>query len=207
MAKALELQLQHQSFQWIVRVDTLWDWLVWSPCWPRDSQESSPIPQFENIHSLVLSILYGPALSLWSKLGLTVGSVLVWRPYIKADWLKKISVCHFQHLLREAWGLILSLWTGFLLETLKVKTHLPILHLRIHPPPSQANIHLRFLSSQISLGLPHWRHILYHLSHQGSHLNLQPWSMWPSLQDWLRNWWIPVKNKQTRKGERSEFGV
>ena len=30
MAKVLELQ--HQSFQWIFRVDFLWDWLVWSPC-------------------------------------------------------------------------------------------------------------------------------------------------------------------------------
>ena len=31
MAKVLELQLQHQSFQWILRIDFLWDWLVWSP--------------------------------------------------------------------------------------------------------------------------------------------------------------------------------
>ena len=31
MAKLLELQLQHQSFQWIFRVDFLSDWLVWSP--------------------------------------------------------------------------------------------------------------------------------------------------------------------------------
>ena len=31
VAKVLELQLQHQSFQWIFRVDFLWDWLVWSP--------------------------------------------------------------------------------------------------------------------------------------------------------------------------------
>ena len=37
----LELQLQHQSFQWIFRVDFLQDWLVWSPCWSNDSQESS----------------------------------------------------------------------------------------------------------------------------------------------------------------------
>ena len=37
----------HQSFQWIVSVDFLYDWLVWSPCSPRDSQESSPAPQFE----------------------------------------------------------------------------------------------------------------------------------------------------------------
>ena len=44
VAKVLELQLHHQSFQWIFRVDFLWDWLVWSPCSPRDSQESSPAP-------------------------------------------------------------------------------------------------------------------------------------------------------------------
>ena len=37
VAKVLELQLQHQSFQWIFRVGFLWDWLVWSPGSPRDS--------------------------------------------------------------------------------------------------------------------------------------------------------------------------
>ena len=42
VAKVLEFQLQHQSFQWIFRTDFLQDWLVWSPCSPRDSQESSP---------------------------------------------------------------------------------------------------------------------------------------------------------------------
>ena len=42
VAKALEYQLQHQSFQWIFRTDFLWDELVGSPCRPRDSQESSP---------------------------------------------------------------------------------------------------------------------------------------------------------------------
>ena len=39
-AKILELQLWHQSFQWVFRVDFLLDWLVWSPCRPRDSKES-----------------------------------------------------------------------------------------------------------------------------------------------------------------------
>ena len=34
--------------------------LVGSPCSPRDSQESSPTPQFKNINSLVLSFLYSP---------------------------------------------------------------------------------------------------------------------------------------------------
>ena len=39
VAKVLELQLQHQSFQWILRTNFLYNWLVWSPCSPRDSQE------------------------------------------------------------------------------------------------------------------------------------------------------------------------
>ena len=61
VAKVLELQ--HQCFQWVFRVDYLSDWLVWSPCSPRDSQESSPAPQLESINSLVLSLPYGPALT------------------------------------------------------------------------------------------------------------------------------------------------
>jgi len=31
LAKVLEVQLQHQSFQWIFRIDFLKDWQVWSP--------------------------------------------------------------------------------------------------------------------------------------------------------------------------------
>ena len=38
-------------------------WLVWSPCCPRDSQESSPAPQFKSISSSVFSLLYGPTLT------------------------------------------------------------------------------------------------------------------------------------------------
>ena len=41
VAKVMELLLQHQSFQCIFRIDFLYDWLVWSPCNPRDSQEAS----------------------------------------------------------------------------------------------------------------------------------------------------------------------
>ena len=47
VAKILELQIQYQSFQWIFSADFLYDWLVWSPCNPRDSQESCPIPHFK----------------------------------------------------------------------------------------------------------------------------------------------------------------
>ena len=36
--KVLDFHFQHQSFQWIFRTDFLEDWLVWSPCIPRDSK-------------------------------------------------------------------------------------------------------------------------------------------------------------------------
>ena len=63
VAKLLEFRLQHQSFQWIFRIDFLQDGLVWSPCCPRDSQESSPTPHLKRINSSALSFLYSPALT------------------------------------------------------------------------------------------------------------------------------------------------
>ena len=56
------LEFQYQSLQCIQ------DWfplglMVWSPCCPRDSQESSSTPQFKSVSSLALSFLYGLALT------------------------------------------------------------------------------------------------------------------------------------------------
>ena len=62
IAKVLEFQLQHQSLQWIFRTAFIWNWLAWS-CSSRDSQESSPTPQFKSINSLVWSFLYIPILT------------------------------------------------------------------------------------------------------------------------------------------------
>ena len=59
VAKVLEFQLEHQSFQWTPRTDFLQDGLVGSPCSPR----TSPTPQFKIINSLVLSSLYSPTLT------------------------------------------------------------------------------------------------------------------------------------------------
>ena len=72
VAKVLEFQLQHQSFQWIFRNDFLADWLVWSPCRPKDSQVFSPTPQFKSINSLVLSFLYRPTLTSIHDPGKTI---------------------------------------------------------------------------------------------------------------------------------------
>ena len=63
VARVLQLQLQHQFFQWIFRTDFLLGWLVWSLCNSRDSQEYSPAPQLESINSLALSNFYGPTLT------------------------------------------------------------------------------------------------------------------------------------------------
>ena len=45
------------------RADLLQNGLVGSPCSPRDSQESSPTPQFKSINSLVLSFLHSSTLT------------------------------------------------------------------------------------------------------------------------------------------------
>ena len=42
---------------------SLKDRLVGSPCSPKDSQESSPTPQFKSINSSALSFLYSPTLT------------------------------------------------------------------------------------------------------------------------------------------------
>ena len=63
VAKVLEFQPQHQFLQWTPKTDLLWDGLVGSPCSPRDSQESSPTPQFKSISSSVLSFRHNPTLT------------------------------------------------------------------------------------------------------------------------------------------------
>ena len=63
VAKVLEFQLQHQSFQWTSRTNLLYDGLVGYPCSPKDSQEFSPTPQFKSINSSALSLLHSPTLT------------------------------------------------------------------------------------------------------------------------------------------------
>ena len=71
VAQVLELQLQHQSFQKILRVDFHQDWLVWSSFCPSDSPEYFLAWQFKSINFLVLSLLYGSTLTsvhgYWKK--------------------------------------------------------------------------------------------------------------------------------------------
>ena len=45
------------------QADLLQNGLVGSPCSPRDSQKSSPTPQFKSINSSALSLLHSPTLT------------------------------------------------------------------------------------------------------------------------------------------------
>ena len=61
LAKVLEFQLQHHSFHWIQ------DWfslgLTDLILLQKNSQESSPTPQFKSINSSVLTFLHSPTLT------------------------------------------------------------------------------------------------------------------------------------------------
>ena len=72
--QSIGLLLQHPSSQWTPRTDPFrMDWLDflsprdsqsdWTELNWRDSQESSPTPQFKSINSLALSFLHSPTLT------------------------------------------------------------------------------------------------------------------------------------------------
>ena len=48
---------------WVFRVDLPYDWLVWSPCCPRDVSGVFSSTTFQKHHSLAFCLLYGPALT------------------------------------------------------------------------------------------------------------------------------------------------
>ena len=87
VAKVLEFQLQHQYFQLTSRTYLLQDGLVGSPCSPRNSQESSPIPQLKGINFSALSYLHSPTLTSihdhWKNHGLDQTD-LCWQSNVSA---------------------------------------------------------------------------------------------------------------------------
>ena len=90
LIKVSELQLQYQSFQWIFRIDFLYNWLIWSLCSSRDSQETSPTPQFK---SLILrsSVFFMVQLShLYMTTGKTV-ALIIWT-FLSKDKIMKYQV-------------------------------------------------------------------------------------------------------------------
>ena len=62
VAKVLEFRFSISPGNEYSALISFRDGLVGSPCSPRDSQESSPTPQFKSINFSVLSLLYNPTL-------------------------------------------------------------------------------------------------------------------------------------------------
>ena len=95
VAKVLEFQLQHHSFQRTRRTDLFYNGLVGSPCSPRDSQESSPTRQFKSINSSALSFLHSPTLTFihdhWKNHSLDQTD-LCWQSNVSAfEYVKQIA--------------------------------------------------------------------------------------------------------------------
>ena len=59
-----------------------------SPCSPKDSQESSPTPQFKSINSSALSLFYGPTLTSVQD---------YWKDHLLISWLKSPSTVILEH--------------------------------------------------------------------------------------------------------------
>ena len=93
VAKILELQFQHQFSEYSGLISRLifQDWLVWSPCCPRDSQESSPAPEFEGINSSALKPSLWPNSHIYTWL-LEKPYLWLYRPS-SAKWCLCVLIC------------------------------------------------------------------------------------------------------------------
>ena len=63
VAKVLEFQLQHQSFQWTPRTNTPSEWTGWISLQSKRLSVSPPTPQFKSINSSALSLFHSPTLT------------------------------------------------------------------------------------------------------------------------------------------------
>ena len=97
VAKILEFQLQHQSFQWIFRNGFLQDGLVGSPCSPKDSQESSPTPQVKSINIMVENGRNSKTQIQWVFLFLVSvtlqGAEILWTAVLETQHWLSFSAC------------------------------------------------------------------------------------------------------------------
>ena len=107
LCQVAKVWLQHQSFQWVFRVDFLYYWLVGSPCCPRDSEES-----FQH-HSRKASILQCSAFFI----------VRLSHPYMTTD--KTIGLTVWT-LASKAMSLLFNLLSRFVMAFLPRSKHLLI---------------------------------------------------------------------------------
>ena len=88
VAKVLELQLRHQNFRWIFRVDFLYDWLVWSPCYLRTLKSLLQHHSSKASISWLLAFFMVPLSHPFMVTGKTIALTIVW-------YVSFISISYF----------------------------------------------------------------------------------------------------------------
>ena len=80
VAKILEFELQHQSFQWTPRTDLLYDGLVGSPCYPRDSQDSEGAYQRNSVREtkLLHLLIHRKSAKFFTLSGFLLSTIIFW---------------------------------------------------------------------------------------------------------------------------------
>ena len=119
VAKLLELHLQLGPSNEYSGLTSFHNRLLWSPCSPRDSQESSPTPQVESISSSTLSFLYGPTRpsvhDYWKNHSFDCADIC---QESECRWLPELCVwvtlcvtcaCHMVLSSLPTWGLLVAL--------------------------------------------------------------------------------------------------
>ena len=115
--QSIEFQLQCQSFQRTPRTDLFQNGLIGSSCSPRDSQESSPTPQFKSINSLALSFLHSAILTCirdhWKTIALTRWTFVGKLMCLLFNMLSRLPLIKLQpSLLAGLWGENSAVATG-----------------------------------------------------------------------------------------------
>ena len=89
----------------MTRIDFLWNWLVWSPWSPRDSQESSPAPQFKSSAPILWRSAFSLvqlahsymtswktiALTMWTFVGKIIRHSFSPKEHLLISWLQSPS--------------------------------------------------------------------------------------------------------------------
>ena len=90
VAKVLEFQLQHQSFQWIFRTDFLYNWLVWNPCC------QGTLKSLLQHHRSKASVLWHSAFFMvqLSHSHITIGKIIALTLWTLVKWYLCFLICY-----------------------------------------------------------------------------------------------------------------
>ena len=159
--------------------------LAWSPCSPRNCQESSPTPQFESINSLALSLLHVPTL-------ISVGD------YWKDHSFDCTNLC--QQSAVSAFNMLSRFVIAFLPRSYGMITHVEPYVLECKVKCTLGSI-ITTNKASASYGIPDELFQILKDDAVGVLHSLcqQIWKTQPWPQDWKRSVFIPIPKKDNAK--------